>query len=114
MPEKKKSSVIKSAEKRTADPEPSGAVRPAEPVRAASLHPANGGHQQRSAFDAAIKLFHARNMKQARELFEQASAGPERDVAQRARLHMAMCDRRLEQEGVICDRPKSITLTALR
>jgi tetratricopeptide (TPR) repeat protein len=39
-------------------------------------------------------------LKAARELFEQAAHGPERDVAQRSRLHMAMCDRRLEQDGV--------------
>jgi len=47
-----------------------------------------------------MKLFHTRNMKQARELFEQAALGPERDVAQRSRLHIAMCDRRLEQACV--------------
>jgi len=44
-----------------------------------------------------MKLFHARKLKEARALFETAAAGPERDVAQRARLHIAMCDRRLEQ-----------------
>jgi tetratricopeptide (TPR) repeat protein len=39
-------------------------------------------------------------MAAARELFERAAAGPERDVANRARMHMAMCDRRLQQEPV--------------
>lgn len=47
-----------------------------------------------------MKLFHARRLKEARELFEQAAAGPERDVAQRARLHIAMCDRRVGQQTV--------------
>jgi tetratricopeptide (TPR) repeat protein len=47
-----------------------------------------------------MKLFHARNLKQARELFEAATHGPERDVAQRSSLHIAMCDRRLEQASV--------------
>ncbi len=44
-----------------------------------------------------MKLFHARKLKEARELFEGAAQGPERDVAQRAKLHIAMCDRRLQQ-----------------
>ena len=42
-----------------------------------------------------MKLFHARKLREARDLFATASQGPERDVAQRARLHIAMCDRRL-------------------
>jgi tetratricopeptide (TPR) repeat protein len=53
--------------------------------------------KQLNSFEAAMKLFHARKLKDARALFETAAAGPERDVAQRARLHIAMCDRRLEQ-----------------
>ncbi len=36
-----------------------------------------------------MKQFHARNFKAARELFEQAAQGPERDVAQRAKLHIS-------------------------
>jgi tetratricopeptide (TPR) repeat protein len=53
--------------------------------------------KQLGSFEAAMKLFHARDLKPARELFLQAAEGPERDVANRARLHAAMCDRRLEQ-----------------
>ena len=52
---------------------------------------------QLGRFEAAMKLFHARELKQARELFVEAAKGPERDVANRAQLHRAMCDRRLEQ-----------------
>jgi len=47
-----------------------------------------------------MKLFHARQFKEARELFLQATRGPERDVANRAGLHLAMCDRRLQQINV--------------
>lgn len=47
-----------------------------------------------------MKLFHARRLQEARDLFETTAAGPERDVAQRARLHIAMCDRRLQQATV--------------
>jgi tetratricopeptide (TPR) repeat protein len=46
-----------------------------------------------------MRLFHARLLQQARDLFQQAVEGPERDVAQRARVHIAMCDRRLRQEA---------------
>ena len=53
--------------------------------------------KQLATFESAMKLFHTRKLREARELFRNAAEGPERDVAQRARLHIAMCDRRLEQ-----------------
>jgi tetratricopeptide (TPR) repeat protein len=53
-----------------------------------------------AAFEAAMRLFHTRKLKEARDLFQQATTGPERDVAQRANLHIAMCDRRLQQTTV--------------
>jgi tetratricopeptide (TPR) repeat protein len=56
--------------------------------------------RQLAAFEAAMKLFHARKLQEARDLFLRATDGPERDVAQRAQLHMAMCDRRLQQATV--------------
>jgi tetratricopeptide (TPR) repeat protein len=57
----------------------------------------SNGPRQLDNFQAAMKLFHTRKLKEARDLFALASEGPERDVAQRARLHIAMCDRRLQQ-----------------
>jgi tetratricopeptide (TPR) repeat protein len=98
MPDKKKTSSAKSDEKRVTRPP---ATKPtAEPVRAGNAAPAFDARQQFSAFEAAVKQFHGRRMAAARELFERAAAGPERDVANRARMHMAMCDRRLQQEPV--------------
>ncbi len=47
-----------------------------------------------------MKLFHARNLRDARSLFQQACDGPERDVANRARMHMAMCDQRLQESTI--------------
>lgn len=99
MPDKKKSSVTKPADTRMTKPQATDSMKSSNPVHAAMPQPTDG-QQQRGSFEAAMKLFHARNMKQARELFEQAVQGPERDVAQRARVHMAMCDRRLERDGV--------------
>jgi len=55
---------------------------------------------QLARFEAGMKLFHARKLQEARTHFSAAAEGPERDVAQRARLHLAMCDRRLQQAAV--------------
>jgi tetratricopeptide (TPR) repeat protein len=54
--------------------------------------------QQLAAFDKAVKLFHGRKFGEAREEFENTLRGPELDVAQRARLHITMCDSRLQKE----------------
>ena len=55
---------------------------------------------QFAAFEAAMKHFHARQLTEARVLFQQAATGAERDIAQRAQLHIAMCNRRLQQTAV--------------
>jgi len=54
---------------------------------------------QLAAFESAMRLFHERHLEEARKLFQQVVEGPERDVAQRAGLHIVMCDRRLTQEA---------------
>lgn len=56
--------------------------------------------KQLSNFEAAMKLFHLRRLKEARDLFLEAAAGPERDVADRAQLHAVMCGRRLDRAAV--------------
>lgn len=98
MMEKDKAAASKNVERRTKPQRsqpaaPSRQVSPADPYSAAA--PANG---QRAGFEAAMKLFHERKLREARELFAIAAGGPESDVAQRARLHMAMCARRLDHE----------------
>src|ERR1017187_6265781 len=72
---------------------PDAAAKAATPRAANAL-------TQFAAFEAAMKLFHARQFGEARLVFQQAAAGAERDVAQRAQLHIAMCDRRLQQTTV--------------
>jgi tetratricopeptide (TPR) repeat protein len=99
MPEKKKSSATKSPERRMTKPQPPASVKSFEPGPAVAVQPSNG-RKQFGSFEAAMKLFHMRNLEQARALFEEATQGPERDIAQRSRLHIAMCDRRLEQASV--------------
>ena len=68
--------------------------------------PRGGGQRpdsqrQLAHFEAGMKLFHTRKLKEARQFFAEASEGPERDVAQRARLQIAMCDRRLVQTAPV-------------
>jgi tetratricopeptide (TPR) repeat protein len=89
MAEKKKSPAPKKIAKLPSAVSAATAVQPREA----------GG--QRADFEAAMKLFHARNLKQALGLFLRATEGPERDVAQRAQLHATMCARRLEQAAPI-------------
>ena len=102
MPDKKRSSVPKTAEKRMPEPPANESAKTPDSGSAAAAPAPQHLDSQRqwAAYEAAMRLFHARNLKEARDLFAQASVGPERDVAQRARLHIAMCDRRLEQTPV--------------
>jgi tetratricopeptide (TPR) repeat protein len=51
--------------------------------------------EQSGAFESAIRCFHAGNFVKARELFQQATKGPSREVAHAARLHVRMCDQRI-------------------
>lgn len=104
MPEKKKITADK--------PRASKPVKTAPSARAAAMsgtgisavappQPVVSAQKQFDHFEAAMKLFHARNLKDASDLFQLAAQGPERDVANRARLHASMCDRRLQQATVL-------------
>jgi tetratricopeptide (TPR) repeat protein len=99
MSEKKKSPPPKTVEKRFAKPV-HDSLRASDGDGAAAVSEHVSGQKQLATFESAMKLFHARKLREARELFRDAAEGPERDVAQRARLHIAMCDRRLEQAQV--------------
>src|SRR5664280_2291054 len=85
------------ADRRMTKPQaPRNSKQPDPPSKRGAAHPATAVTQM-AAFEAAMKLFHARQLTEARVLFQQASAGAERDIAQRSQLHIAMCDRRLQQ-----------------
>lgn len=107
MPEKRKSPAAKNAERHMSKPQGSKPAKASDPQRTvttsdaavAVAQPLNAA-KQLSSFEAAMKLFHTRKLRDARELFQIAEGGPERDVAQRARLHIVMCDSRLAQETV--------------
>ena len=88
-------------------PQASKTAKSTEPVRTSAPRgaaaPVDDGLKQLGNFEAAIKLFHVRRLKEARDLFQLAAVGPERDVANRARMHIAVCDRRLQQTTVNLD-----------
>ncbi len=107
MPEKKKSPDPRSTERRTSKSQaPTGSRQSGIPRDTATTREMPvaveqaDSQKQLATFEAAMKLFHARQLREARDLFASAAEGPGRDVAQRARLHIAMCDRRLEQTAV--------------
>lgn len=56
--------------------------------------------QQNDRFNKAMELFHARDFKKARDLFEQVSEGPNKGLAFSARTHQRMCEQRLEKQHV--------------
>jgi tetratricopeptide (TPR) repeat protein len=105
MPEKK-ITASKDSERRMTKPQVPKPIKTSEPARtvasrsAAAVAQPLDAQKQLSTFEAAMKLFHARKLQDARELFALAAQGPERDVANRARLHLAMCDRRLQEATV--------------
>lgn len=107
MPDQKKSPAAKNTDRRMSKPQGSKPTKTPEGTRSAATRDgavavaqAVTPARQLANFEAAMKLFHARKLQEARDLFATAAEGPERDVAQRARLHIAMCDRRLQQATV--------------
>jgi tetratricopeptide (TPR) repeat protein len=108
MSDKKKISAAKTTDRLMNNPQsPKDPRTPKAPhlsvssrSGAAAKTQAVSSEKQLQDFEGAIKLFHARKFEEARELFLKAAAGPERDVAHRAKLHASMCDRRLPQPSV--------------
>ena len=106
MVDKKKGPAVKNKERRMTQPRILKTVKTSEPPptvlvsRSAETATVPSSARQLASFEAGMRFFHARKFKEARERFAEAAGGPERDVAQRARLHIAMCDRRLQQAPV--------------
>jgi tetratricopeptide (TPR) repeat protein len=107
MSEKKKTTAAKIAETSIGKPPGAKSVMVSQPTGVATQTATDGSAPapppptQKGAFESAMKLFRNGRFEPARELFTTATVGPELDVAQRARLHVAMCDRRLKQPSVI-------------
>ena len=112
MPPKKKIAMTKSSGKPTREPAPVKDIqegrakrRGAEALRdspesAAVVAARAQAQAQLKAFEHGIKLLHAGKFNDAKPLFAQAAAGPNREMAHNADLHVRMCDRRLEKPAL--------------
>ncbi len=74
--------------------------RPVSSADSAAVEMRNAAQEQLKFFEQAVRLFHARKFAEARELFEKAQNGPNREMAHNAELHIRMCDRRLDRPAV--------------
>lgn len=114
MPLKKKTPLLKSAEKRLPKASPALGEKngqtarrmPAAVKNTAKTAPPAPERSQMDAFQQAMRLFHARQFQQARESFLAAMKGIDRSVSHRAGLHASMCDRRLDSPGVVLNTPE--------
>jgi tetratricopeptide (TPR) repeat protein len=86
--------AISSRRKPAPAKSPAHARHSGPPVPEAPSAPVNE-RQQAELFDRAMKVLQAANYGVARGLFEQAASGPVGPMAHSARLHAAMCTRRL-------------------
>ncbi len=74
-------------------------------LAAAAPQPAHP-QEQLEIFESAIRLFHGRKFREAREKFLEATRGADRGIAHRAELHARMCDRRLQEQVVALHTPE--------
>jgi tetratricopeptide (TPR) repeat protein len=101
MAEKSKGAANpRNSDRRMTQPQAPRNSRSPDPGLRAEAPNAAEAITQLAAFEAAMRLFHARRLNEALALFQQAAIGAERDVAQRAQLHITMCNRRLQQTTV--------------
>ena len=61
---------------------------------------------QLAAFEGAMKLFHSRKFREARERFRVAINGPNGAIAHSAKLHIRMCERRLSEPVISLKTPE--------
>lgn len=117
MPAKKKIEAVKSGEKtpqkraaapersspKTREPQPMPGSRTTASSKSgtAVITQPSRPPDQLKAFEAAMRLFHTRNFRGARDLFRNATQGADRGIAHRAELHVRMCERRLEEPALV-------------
>ncbi len=62
--------------------------------------------QQTERFNKAMEYFHARELKKAKDLFEQVIKGPNKGLVFSAQTHLRMCEQRLEKQQVKLETPE--------
>lgn len=109
MAVKRKSNSTKSESRNTAE---TYDVRPAEAGETAVSSSSGAAAQpakqrdQLASFEAAVRLFNARNYQEARELFRAALAGPHLGISHKAEQHIRVCEQRLQKAVVTFNTPE--------
>jgi len=57
--------------------------------------------QAMKVYEEAMKQFNKQNFRRAQQGFEKVLAGPSRELAERARVHVAICDQRLQRPAPV-------------
>ena len=104
MPAKRKAPIVKGPEK-PGLPELSMQQDSANGQTAPRMTGGAPPRTQMESFGDGMRLFHARQLGQARELFLAAASGPDRAVSHRAALHARMCESRLGSSSVVLSTP---------
>lgn len=52
-------------------------------------------------YEEAIRHFNHQNFRRAKEIFEKVLTGPSREMAERARVHLAICGQRLQRPAAV-------------
>ena len=60
----------------------------------------NAAEAQLRRYEEAYRLFRSQLYAQAKVAFERAAEGPQRELTHNARLHVSMCERRMQSEQI--------------
>jgi len=92
--------IAKSPEKKARSAQASHTAKPA-PVLRREPTPAEIQHQKNVvSFEVGVKLFNQGELQKARGIFESLSRVASQDLAQRARVYLTICERRLSHPSV--------------
>ncbi len=80
-----------------------GAIQSTSAINMAA---ANEAQKQKEAFEKATKLFQVRNFSEALAHFEAAVIGPSIEIAHVARLHVKMCQQRIQKPSSVMNSPE--------
>ncbi|MFQ5662886.1 MAG: tetratricopeptide repeat protein [Terriglobia bacterium] len=57
--------------------------------------------QAMKLYEEAMRHFNRQGFRRAKEMFEKVVAGPSRELAERARVHIAICEQRLQRPAPV-------------
>ena len=92
-----------AVKKKIAGPEMSVKSKTAVLNSAGGAHEAqgiSGAEAQLRRYEEAYRLFRSQNFPQAKTAFERAIEGPQRELTHNARLHISMCERRMQSAPI--------------